>query len=93
MPLVGPEMKARFQSRIYAGLQRVYTQYVNHGNNYLPIADHMWELLADAISDIAIDIVNEIHENAEVVPGQQVETKDSAGDTGTGETISPGKII
>jgi hypothetical protein len=94
MALNASNMKALMQSRIHAGLQRVYSSYVaKGGSNYPPIADEMWALLADAISDIAMDVVEQIQDTAEVVPGQQVQTTDSAGDSGTGQTISPGKIV
>jgi hypothetical protein len=92
MPLVGPEMKAKFQSRIHAGLSRVFSPDVGQGTNYPPIADPMWAKLADAISDIAMDIVDEIQQNAQVVPGQQVITNGGP-TTQAGQTVSPGKII
>lgn len=95
MPLVAPEMKAKFQSRIHAGLARVFTPDVSEGTGYPPIADPFWEKLADAISDIAMDIVNEIHENAQVVPGQDVliPATSQPGSPSSGNVISPGKII
>jgi len=95
MALNSSEMKARFQSRIHAGLQRVYNSYVAQGKNYPPIADQMWALLADAISDIAMDVVDEIQQNAEVVPGQSVliPATSQPGAPSTGDTVSPGKII
>jgi len=92
MPLVAPEMKAKFQSRIHAGLTRVFGSDVSAGQGYPPIADPFWAKLADAISDIAMDVVDEIQQNAQVVPGQQVLTNGSP-TTHTGNTISPGKII
>lgn len=85
-------MKALMQARIHAGLSRVLTPTVSDGKNYPPIADEFWAKLADAISDIAMDIVNEIHQNAQVVPGQQV-TTNGGPTTQSGQTISPGKIL
>ena len=85
-------MKALMQARIHAGLKRVYIQYVDQGTNYPPIADEMWELLADAISDIAIDIVNQIQTEAEVVPGIAVTVTGNA-TTQSGQPTAPGKII
>lgn len=94
MPLVGAEMKSKFKSTIHDGLKRVFSSAVSAGDGYPPIADAQWELLADAISDIAMDIVNEIQQNAEVVPGQQV-VGVGGGVPGpvTGATVSPGKIL
>jgi len=86
-------MKAKFQSRIHDGLRRVFSADVSAGTGYEPIADAQWAKMADAISDLAIDLVNEIQQNAEVLPGIQVTTTDSNGDSGTGATISPGKIL
>ena len=95
MPLVAPEMKAKFQDRIHAGLTRVFSADVAAGKGYPPIADPFWNKLADAISDIAMDIVNEIHENAQVVPGQAVliPLTGAPSTPSSGTTISPGKII
>lgn len=95
MPLVAPEMKARFQSRIHAGLARVFSPDVAQGKGYPPIADPFWAKLADAISDIAMDVVDEIHQNADVVPGQQVliPATNAPGAPSAGQTISPGKIV
>ena len=94
MALQAAEMKARFQTRIHSGLRRVFSRFVAQGKGYPPIADEMWELLADALSDIAIDIVNEIHQNAEVVPGQAVviPVTSATGSPSAGTTVSPGKI-
>jgi len=92
MPLVASEIKAKFRSRIHSGLKRVFLESASMGTNYPPVSDEFWEKLSDAISDIAMDLVEEIQTKAEVVPGIQVMTTDSAGDSGTGATISPGKI-
>lgn len=82
MPLVGPEMKAKFQERIYAGLERVFASDKDSQVNA------QWMKMADAISDIALDLVTEIQTNATVVPGQTVATA-----TGPGVTVSPGQIL
>lgn len=92
MPLVASEIKQKFQSRIYAGLQRVFGSEAAEGTNYSPEAERQWQMMADAISDIAMDLVTEIQTNAEVVPGQAVVTNGSA-TTQAGTTISPGKIL
>jgi hypothetical protein len=94
MPLVGPAMKSKFQSTIHSALQREFGGAVAEGKNYPPIADEFWTKLASAISDIANDIVDEIHNNATVVPGQQV-VGTGGGVPGpmTGSTVSPGTIL
>ena len=92
MALQANEMKARFQSRIEAGLSRVFSEEVSHGRGYPPIAEDQWKRIADAISDIAVDIVNEIQQNAEVVVGIPVSTTGSSS-AQTGFTVAPGKII
>lgn len=91
MPLVGPAMKAKFKDTIKAGLQREFSGEASKGQGYPPVAEEMWTKLADAISDIAMDIVTEIQTNAQVLPGQQVVTAGSP-TTQTGATVSPGKI-
>jgi hypothetical protein len=91
MPLVASEMKAKFQSRIYSGLQRVFGSEISEGTDYPPEAQKQWRMMADAISDIAMDVVNEITQNAQVNPGQQVVTNGGPS-TQTGSTMSPGTI-
>ena len=95
MALVSSEMKAKFQSRIHAGLSRVFSAEVAQGKGYPPIVDPYWERLADAISDIAMDIVQEIHDNAQVIPGQQVLVPATSGPgmPSAGTVITEGKII
>ena len=85
--LVASEIKAKFESRIYAGLQRVFGSEAAQGKDYSPEAQKQWKMMADAISDIAVDLVNEIQTNATVLPGIAVVTT-----TGSGTTISPGTI-
>jgi hypothetical protein len=86
MPLVAAEMKAKFRKRIKDGLKRVYSP------NPAPGVDANWDKMADAISDIAMDIVTELTTNASVAPGIPVV---GAGPTGpvSGTTVAPGHII
>ena len=91
MPLVATEIKSKFQSRIHDGLRRVFQADVSEGKEYDAVADAQWAKIADAISDIAMDLVTEIQTNAQVLPGQQVLTAGSP-TTQSGTTISPGKI-
>jgi hypothetical protein len=81
MPLVADEMKAKFKTRIFAGLSREFASDTDSR------VTAQWQKIADAISDIAIDIVMELQTNAEVAPGQSVSTSG-----GPGQTTSPGQI-
>ena len=92
MPLNSAEMKNRFKNTIYNGLKRVFAADVAKGKGYSAIADAQWMKMADAISDIGMDIVNEIQTKAQVVPGQQVVTAGSPS-AQTGVTVSSGKIL
>lgn len=95
MALDGAAIKAKFRNTIHNGLRRVMSEAIGKGVDYPPVADPFWDKLADAISDIAMDLVDEIHSNAEVVPGQQVTGKASNASTEgpvVAETASPGKI-
>jgi hypothetical protein len=67
MALSGSRLKAAMQQRIYEGLVRVFSADVQAGAGYPPIANEAWMELADAISDSAYSIVDEIQANAEVV--------------------------
>lgn len=88
--LVGTAIKAKYKQRIYDGLKREFGN-IKAIPGYGDIADQYWLKLADAISDIAIDLVNEIHSNAEVVEGIPVDTNGTPTHH-TGVTIAPGKI-
>lgn len=92
MPLSGSSIKSKFKKTIYNGLKREFNAAASKGQNFPPIADDFWLKLADAISDIAMDMVDEIHQNAQVSPGQQVATTGSPTNH-TGATVSPGKIL
>jgi hypothetical protein len=92
MPLVSSSIKTKFKDTIYSGLKREFASAAGQGQNYPPIADEFWLKLASAISDIAMDLVDEIHQNAQVAPGQQVVTA-GAPTNHTGSTVSPGKIL
>ena len=83
MALSSSKLKREMQQRIANGLARVFSSAVAQASGYPPIAASAWNELADAISDIAIDIVNDIQNDAEVLPGIS---------TPTGPTNGPGKI-
>ena len=61
MALVGPELKAKMQVRIYAGLERVFASDTDSR------VKEQWMKIADAISDIALDVVTDIQDNAVVI--------------------------
>lgn len=94
MALVASEMKDKFRTRIKDGLKRVYAADVAKGNNYTSEAEAAWDKMADAISDIAMDIVTELTTNASVLPGQAV-VGVGGGVPGpmSGTTVSPGQIV
>jgi hypothetical protein len=79
-------MKAKFRKRIHDGLARVFAS--DHDSQ----VDAQWSKMADAISDIAMDIVTELTTKAQVAPGIPVVTNGSP-TTQAGATVSPGKII
>jgi hypothetical protein len=92
MPLIDAAMKSKFQDRIYNNLKKEFSPSASKGTNYQPVADEFWLKLSRAIADIAIDLVNEIHQNAMVAPGQAVVTAGSPA-AHSGTTVSPGKIL
>ena len=85
MALSSADLKAKMQLRIKNGLQRVFSAAVSQGTGYPPIAQEAWDELADAISDAAYSIVEEIQQNAEVLPGIPLGAPNST-------TVGPGKI-
>lgn len=93
MALVGSAIKAKFRNTIYNGLKRTMSEAASRGEGYPAVADPFWDKLADAISDIAMDLVDEIHSNAQVTPGQAVTGTSVSGGPVTGQTASPGKIL
>jgi hypothetical protein len=92
MALNSASMKAAFQTRIAAGLSRVFSSEVGLAAGYSAISAAQWAKMADAISDIAMDIVTQIQTEAQVLPGQAVVTVGSP-TTQTGATTTPGTII
>lgn len=94
MPLDKDRLKSNYKNRIYSGLKREFSAAVAKGKGFPPVADEFWMKIANAISDIAFDIVSEIKDNAEVIPGQQVMTEvaGTPPHAHPGKTVSPGKI-
>jgi hypothetical protein len=80
-------LKSKMKERIYNGLKAQFSASAAQGEGYTPIADAQWEKISEAISGIAIDIVTEITQNAQVLPGIP-----TAGSPVAQVTVAPGKI-
>jgi uncharacterized lipoprotein YajG len=90
MALVGPALKAKMKKSIEDGLAREFGD-VSATEGYGGVSKAQWSKIASAISDIALDIVEEITTKAQVDAGISVATAGSPA-AHTGATISPGKI-
>ena len=89
MALNSAAMKAKFKARIVSGLQREF------GAGAYKTFPMSWDKIANALSDIAMDIVEQIQTTAEVVPGIPVVVNTKGGPTaqsGDGVTSAPGKV-
>jgi hypothetical protein len=62
------QLRELYVQRIYAGLQREFSE-VQAVAGYGGTANDMWMRLARAIADIAMDTVDHIQSQAEVLPG------------------------
>lgn len=93
MPLVAPAIQAKFKDRIFKGLKKNFSAATSKGDGYSSVSEEFLEKLADAISGIAIDLVEEITTNASVLPGQAV-VGVGGGVPGpvSGATTAPGMI-
>lgn len=93
MPLIGSAIKSKFKQSIYNGLKREFGAAAAKGDGYDSTADEFWQKLAEAVSDIALDMVEEITTNAMVMPGQTI-VGVGGGVPGpvNGSTVSPGQI-
>lgn len=94
MPLVAPAMQAKFKKRIFDGLKAKMSSATSKGDSYSAVSEEFLEKIADAVSGIAIDLVEELTTNAQVLPGQQI-VGVGGGVPGPvqGATVSPGKIL
>lgn len=93
MPLIAPAIKNKFKLRIYNSLKREFASSSAKAKEYPMASDEQWLKMANAISDIAFDIVEEIQTNAMVVPGQVVAGAPPVpGVPISGATTSPGNI-
>lgn len=80
-------LKSKMKERIYNGLKAEFSAAVAQGSNYTSVADEQWMKMANAISGIAADIVMEITQNAQVLPGIP-----TAGGPTNQTTVAPGQI-
>ena len=80
-------LKSKIKERVYNGLKAQFSGEAGKGSGYSSIADAHWQKLAEAISGIATDIVMEIQQNGQVMPGIP-----TAGGPTNQVTVAPGKI-
>lgn len=86
MALDPMSMKDKFKKRIFDSMKREFA------DKYAPPdVEDSWKKLADALSDIAIDLVQEITTKAQVLPGIPVATAGSPA-AQSGSTVGPGQI-
>ena len=83
MALSPSGLKSNMSTRIFNSLKREFAD-VESTPGYSAIADAQWQKIANALSDVAMDIVTEITSNGEVNPGIPV--------TGGNATTAPGTI-
>jgi tRNA A37 threonylcarbamoyltransferase TsaD len=81
-------LKSKMKETIYNGLKAQFGSSASKGKNYNPVADEQWQKLAEAISGIAADIIMEIVQNAQVLPGIP-----TAGSPAAQTSVAPGKIM
>jgi len=87
MALNGPGLKAKMAKSIKAGLARNFSD-VSGTSGYSGISEAQWVKIADAVSDIALDIVLAMTTEAQVAPGIA-----TAGGPTNQVTVAPGQII
>jgi hypothetical protein len=88
MPMQPDALKSKMKETIYNGLKAQFGSAAGQGSSYTPIADEHWQKMAEAISGIAMDIIMEITQNAQVTPGIP-----TAGSPVSQVSVAPGKII
>lgn len=84
------KLKAAMKKSIKAGLERNFSS-VSSTSGYAGVSSEQWEKIADAVSDIALDIVDTLQMDAQVMPGIPVTTAGSPS-AQAGATTAPGKI-
>lgn len=81
------KLKSDIKKRVYNSMKKAMQPSVSAGKGYEETANSFMMKIADAMSDMAMDIVDAITKDAEVQPGIGVSTSG-----GSGATTSPGKI-
>jgi uncharacterized protein (DUF362 family) len=81
-------LKSKMKTTIYNGLKAQFGSSAGKGKDYSSVADENWQKMAEAISGIALDIVMEIVQNAQVMPGIP-----TAGSPASQTSVGPGKIL
>lgn len=84
------KLKAKMKQSIKAGMARNFGG-VSATAGYAGVSAEQWDRIADAISDIALDVVEAIQKDAEVVAGIPVVVTGGPS-TQAGATMTPGKI-
>jgi len=92
-------LKSKIKETIYNGLKTQFGPAASKGDGYDSEANAQWQKMAEAISGIAADIIDEITSNAQVEPGISITgiantIGGPSSQTGpvSGSTSSPGKI-
>lgn len=81
-------LKSKIKERIYNGLKKEFGSSAGTADAYTSVADAQWQKVAEALSGIAMDIIDEITTNGQVAPGIP-----TAGGPTSQVTVAPGKII
>lgn len=68
MPLVAVKLKNKMKDTLEKSLKAKFAKEAKDNDK----ASEMWTKMAEAISEIAVDIVSAIQQDAEVAPGIQV---------------------
>lgn len=100
MPLVAAKLKNTMKETLEKSLKAKFTKDAKDNDK----AGEMWTKMAEAISEIAVDIVSALQQDAEVAPGIPLTVNPgipTAGSPaaqttvgpGTGVTTSTGKIL
>lgn len=91
MALDRDKLKAKMKQSIEAGMARNFGGVAGTAS-YGGVSKEQWQKIADAISDIALDVVDAIQKEAEVAPGIPVTTAGGPSNQ-AGATVAPGKIV
>jgi len=88
VPMQGSALQAKLEKNIFSGLKKEFAS-VAAPHGFDGDAAKFWEKLSKAIAPIAVDIVEHIQQNAQVLPGIPLI---GGAIPGPGATTGPGKI-